>query len=71
MVAAGSVASKDDLDTGEEYDMTTYEAAYTIASGLTAVLNVSDFDYENGTAADASQLDMNGTNTSLTIKATF
>jgi hypothetical protein len=71
VVAAGSVASKDDLDTGEEYDMTTYEAAYTIASGLTAVLNVSDFDYENGTAADASQLDMNGTNTSLTIKASF
>jgi hypothetical protein len=71
VVAAGSVASKDDLDTGEEYDMTTYEAAYTIASGLSAVLNVSDFDYENGTAADASQVDINGTTTSLTIKASF
>jgi len=71
VVAAGTVSSEDDLDTGEEYDMTTYEAAYTIASGLSAVLNVSDFDYENGTAADASQVDVNGTNTSLTIKATF
>jgi hypothetical protein len=71
VVAAGSVASEDDLDTGEEYDMTTYEAAYTIASGLTAVFNVSDFDYENGTAADASQVDINGTTTSLTIKASF
>jgi len=71
VVAAGSVSSEDDLDTGEEYDMTTYEAAYTIASGLSAVLNISDFDYENGTAADASQVDVNGTNTSLTIKATF
>ena len=71
VVALGTVASEDDLDTGEEYDMTTYEAAYTIASGLTAVLNVSDFDYENGTAADASQVDINGTTTSLTIKASF
>jgi len=71
VVAAGSVSSEDDLDTGEEYDMTTYEAAYTIASGLSAVLNISDFDYENGTAADASQVDVNGTNTSLTIKASF
>ena len=71
VVAAGTVSSEDDLDTGEEYEMTTYEAAYTIASGLSAVLNVSDFDYENGTAAHASQVDVNGTNTSLTIKASF
>jgi hypothetical protein len=71
VVAAGAVSSEDDLDTGEEYDMTTYEAAYTIASGLSAVLNVSEFDYENGTAADNSQVDINGTNTSLTIKASF
>jgi hypothetical protein len=72
VVAAASVKSEDDDDAGEEYDMTTYEAAYTIASGLSAVLNVSDFDYENGTDVDtAAQVDINGTNTSLTIKATF
>jgi hypothetical protein len=71
VVAAASVKSEDDDDAGEEYDMTTYEAAYTIASGLSAVLNVSDFDYQNGTDADNSQVDLNGTNTSLTIKATF
>jgi hypothetical protein len=71
VVSAGSVSSEDDLDAGEEYDMTTYEAAYTIASGLSAVVNVSDFDYENGTNADNSQVDINGTNTSLTIKASF
>jgi len=72
VVAAASVKSEDDDDAGEEYDMTTYEAAYTIASGLSAVLNVSDFDYENGTNVDAAgQVDVNGTNTSLTIKATF
>jgi hypothetical protein len=71
VISAGSVSSEDDLDAGEEYDMTTYEAAYTIASGLSAVVNVSDFDYENGTNADNSQVDINGTNTSLTIKASF
>ena len=72
VVAAASVSSEDDSDAGEEYDMTTYEAAYTIASGLSAVLNVSDFDYENGTNVDsAGQVDVNGTTTSLTIKATF
>jgi hypothetical protein len=72
VVAAASVSAEDDLDAGEEYDMTTYEAAYTIASGLSAVLNVSDFDYENGTNVDAAgQVDANGTTTSLTIKATF
>jgi hypothetical protein len=71
VVAAASVKSEDDDDAGEEYDMSTYEAAYTIASGLSAVLNVSDFDYQNGTDADNSQVDINGTNTSLTIKATF
>jgi hypothetical protein len=72
IVAAGTVQSEDDADAGEEYNMTTYEAAYTIASGLSAVLNVSDFDYENGTDVDtAAQVDINGTNTSLTIKATF
>jgi hypothetical protein len=57
VVAAGAVSSEDDLDAGEEYDLTSYEAAYTIASGLSAVLNVSEFDYENGTNPDASQVD--------------
>jgi hypothetical protein len=70
----GTVTSEDDLDVGEEYTADHYEAAYTIASGLTAVVNVSDFDYkvttsthENGSTAVA----MNGTTTSLTLKAKF
>jgi hypothetical protein len=72
IVAAGVTKSEDDLDAGEEYDMTSYEAAYTIASGLSAVLNVTDFDYENGTGSSSvSSNDYNGTTTSLTIKATF
>jgi hypothetical protein len=72
IVSAGVVTSEDDKDAGEEYDMTTYEAAYTIASGLSAVLNVSEFDYENGTGSSSvSSNDYNGTTTSLSIKATF
>jgi hypothetical protein len=72
VVSAGVVTSEDDKDAGEEYDMTTYEAAYTIASGLSAVLNVSEFDYENGTGSSSvSSNDYNGTTTSLSIKATF
>jgi len=72
VVSAGVITSEDDKDAGEEYDMTTYEAAYTIASGLTAVLNISDFDYENGTGSSSvSSNDYNGTTTSLTIKASF
>jgi hypothetical protein len=73
-VGYGTVQSEDDLDVGEEYTANHYEAAYTIASGLTAVVNVSDFDYkvtganhENG----ASMTNMNGTTTSFTIKAAF
>jgi hypothetical protein len=72
IVAAGMTSSEDDKDAGEEYDMSTYEAAYTIASGLSAVLNVTDFDYENGTGSSGvANQDYNGTNTSLTIKASF
>jgi outer membrane protein OmpU len=67
-----TVKSEDDLDVGEEYTANHYEAQYTIASGLTAVLNVSDFDYEV-TAANHEQtpVDQNGTITSLTLKASF
>jgi hypothetical protein len=73
-VGYGTVASEDDLDTGEEYTANHFEAQYSIASGLTAVVTVSDFDYkvtgaqhENG----ASMVNMNGSTTKLTIKAAF
>jgi len=68
---AGTINSEDDIDTGEEYTMSTYEAVYTIASGLTAVVTVSDFDYEEGTVNNAGKDDINGTTTSLHIKASF
>ena len=70
-VGAFTVKSEDDLDAGEEYSATHYEAIYTIASGLSAVVTVSDFDYENGTAADAGTVDESGTITTLNIKASF
>jgi hypothetical protein len=70
-IGAFTVKSEDDLDAGEEYTATHYEAAYTIASGLSAVVTVSDFDYENGTAADAGTADESGTITTLNIKASF
>jgi len=66
-----TVTSEDDLDAGEEYDANHYEAVYTIASGLTAVVNVSDWDYKAGTNTDNSAADMNGTTTKLTLKAAF
>jgi len=70
-VGVATVKSEDDLDTGEEYTATHYEASYTIASGLTAVLNVSDMDYKKGTANNTNKHDIDGTATSLTIKASF
>jgi hypothetical protein len=72
-VGYGTAKSEDDLDAGEEYTGNHYEASYEIATGLTAVLNVSDFDYKEGTdnGADTSGVDMNGTTTSLTLKASF
>ena len=73
-VGYGSVASEDDLDVGEEYTANHYEASYSIASGLTAVLNVSDFDYKVATSTHengSSAVNMDGTTTSLTLKAAF
>jgi hypothetical protein len=70
-IAATTVKSEDDLDAAEEYTASHYEATYTIASGLTAVITVSDFDYENGTSADTNTVDESGTITTLNIKASF
>ena len=73
-VGYGTVQSEDDLDVGEEYSANHYEASYSIASGLSAVLNVSDFDYKVATSTHengSSAINQNGTTTSLTIKAAF
>jgi len=73
-VGYGTVQSEDDLDVGEEYTANHWEAAYAVASGLTAVVNVSDFDYKVATGTHengATAINQDGTTTSLTIKAAF
>jgi hypothetical protein len=58
---------EDDLKS-EEYTNTGAEMVYTIASGLSAIVTVEDYDYKTGTAGGT---DDNGTHSKLTIKATF
>ena len=55
-VGAYTFKSEDDLDAGEEYSRNGVELQYTIASGLTAVINVDDYDYKKG-AGDATNND--------------
>ncbi|MDC0548363.1 porin [Alphaproteobacteria bacterium] len=72
-VAGYTFKSEDALDVGEEYSRTGVEVAYTIASGLTAVVNIDDYDYKV-TAANHESADTvvdNGTITQLTLKASF
>jgi len=72
-VGAYTFKSEDDLDAGEEYTRSGVEAQYTIASGLTAVINVDDYEYKLGTAADTytATVSDSGTSSKLTIKAAF
>jgi len=70
-VGFATVNSEDDLDAGEEYDANHYEAVYTVASGLTAVVTVSDFDYKAGTDPDDAAGNYNGTTTQIKLKASF
>jgi len=67
-IGAYTFKSEDDIDTTEEYSRSGAEVQYTIASGLTAVVNVDDYEY---TAGGASATSDSGTNTRLTIKAAF
>jgi hypothetical protein len=57
--------------TDEEYSNTGGEVAYTIASGLTAYLNINDYDYKIGAGTGVGTTADSGTATKLTIKATF
>jgi len=68
-VGAYTFQSEDDLDGNEEYTRSGVELQYTIASGLTAVINVDDYDYKTGNA-ETTQAD-SGTQSKLTIKAAF
>jgi hypothetical protein len=57
--------------TDEEYTNSGAEVAYTIASGLTAYLNISDYDYKTGAGTGAGTTADSGTVSKLTIIATF
>jgi hypothetical protein len=59
----------DDGVTTETYSNSGIEIAYTIASGLTAYINVEDYDYKAGNSANNT--DNSGTASKLTLKATF
>jgi len=72
-VGAYTFKSEDDLDSGEEYSRSGVEVQYTIASGLTAVINVDDYTYKEGSSDGTGSLhiDDSGTQSKLTIKAAF
>jgi len=68
-VGAYTFKSEDDLDAGEEYTKSGVEVQYTIASGLKAFVNIDDYEYKTGNA-ETTTAD-SGTNSKLTIQATF
>jgi len=73
VVAAYTMDADDSIDTGETYTKSGIELAYTIAPGLSAVINVDDFDYDAATGGGSinTTASDNGTSSKLTIKASF
>ena len=65
----GYTTKLEDDTSNEDYSVSGLEVQYTIASGLSAVINVEDYEYEDGTAGTAA--DDSGTASSITIKASF
>ena len=71
-LGAYTFKSEDDLDVGEKFTRTGAEVEYSIASGLTAYVNMDDYDYEVTAANhEGTPTADNGTMTQLTIKAAF
>jgi len=62
-------AETDDGQTTESYSNSGVEIAYTVAPGLSAYLNVEDYDYKAGNST--GNTNDAGTASKLTIKATF
>ena len=73
VVSAYTVDAEDATDTNESYTRSGIELAYTIAPGLSAVINVDDFDYDAATGGGSinTTASDNGTSSKLTIKASF
>jgi hypothetical protein len=74
-LGAFTVKSEDDLDAGEEFSASGAEIQYTIASGLSAVISHTDYDYKftqsTHEGASGNLANDNGSATQLTIKASF
>jgi len=71
MTIGAHTTEVDDDTSNEEYTNSGAEIQYTIASGLTAVVGVEDYDYKIGTGAGAGTTADSGTVSRLTIKAAF
>jgi len=69
MTVTMHTAETDDTVTSEEYTNSGIEVAYTIAPGLSAYLNIEDYDYKIGTSANT--VADSGTASKLTIVASF
>ena len=69
MTLTAHTAETDDSQTTESYSNSGIEVAYTIASGLTAYLNLEDYDYKAGNSTGNTS--DSGTASKITIKATF
>jgi hypothetical protein len=70
-VGAYTFQSEDDLDTNEEYEKSGFELQYTIASGLTAYINIDDYEYtatssDGGSGGSTTATSDSGSNTKLT-----
>jgi len=73
-IGAYTFKSEDTLDAGEEYTRNGAEVQYTIASGLTAVINVDNYEYKHTASTHESATGTHaddGTQTQLTLKAAF
>jgi hypothetical protein len=70
MTLVAHTAETKDSVSSEKYTNSGIEVQYAIASGLTAYINVEDYDYKVGTLTSAVEAD-SGTASKLTIKATF
>jgi len=68
MTLTAHTTETDDSSTSEEYTNSGVEVKYQIASGLTAFINVEDYDYKVGTSSGTAD---SGTASKLTIQATF
>ena len=68
MSVAVYTSETEDDSSSEEYTNSGAELIYSIASGLSAIITVEDYDYKAGTSGKTAD---NGTASKLTIKATF